>query len=96
MTASDSTTRRELAGINNTMPGPGGGGARGYVIVGAHASWASVPTHITIGGDDFPVQRETYDYMVRGLALTDGSLDADVTCEDGTRVACVIKVETVC
>jgi hypothetical protein len=40
----------------------------------------------------------SYDFMVRGLALTAGSvvLEATVNCEDGTAVACVINVETVC
>ena len=50
--------------------------------------------------------------MVRGLALSDGTttgveggppmppsqvrLEVDVTCEDGSSIACVINVETVC
>ena len=97
MAGGGGAAKRELAGINNAMPGPSGGGARGYVILGAHDSWASVPTRITIGGlGEFPVTRETYEFMARGLALTDGALDADVTCEDGTTVACVVNVETVC
>lgn len=110
--ASESTPRRELAGINNAMPTLGGGEARGYVILGPHASWASAPVNITIAGEEFSVQKETHDYMVRGLALSDGTtteveggppmlpsqvrLDADVTCEDGSSIACVINVETVC
>ena len=88
--------KRPLAGINNAMPGPGAGGARGYVIVGSHLSWASPPTVLKIGDTEHDVVKEAYDYMVRGLALANGALDAIVTCEDGRSIDCVINVETVC
>ena len=89
-------SKRALVGINNAMPGPGGAGPRGYVIVGAHADWSSAPATLTLASTDHPVVSETYDFMCRGLALAAGSVEATVTCEDGTTVACVINVETVC
>ena len=88
--------RRELVGINNTMPGPGVGDARGYVILGAHDSWASPPVSLTLETTEHAVQKETYDYMVRGVALADGSFQVAVKCDDGRIVPCMISVETVC
>ena len=89
-------SKRALVGINNAMPGPGGASPRGYVIVGKHADWSSAPATLTLDSTDYAVVSETYDLMVRGLALAAGSVEATVTCEDGTAVACVVNVETVC
>lgn len=87
---------RVLDGINNSMPGPGVGGARGYVILGSHASWTSAPIKLAFNGASFPVIKEQYDYMVRGLDLTAGGGDARVACEDGSEVECKVTVQDVC
>lgn len=73
--------KRSLVGINNTMPGPGTGSAgRGYVILGPPASWASPPMTIAFDGSEHAVQKETNDYMVRGLSLgSASSVEATVT-----------------
>jgi len=89
-------SKRELVGINNAMPGPEAGAPRGYVILGAHSTWTSPPATLTIGPTDHGVAKETHDFMARGLALSNGSLEANVICDDGSSVACVINVETVC
>ena len=94
-------SKRALVGINDMsliwpppkdIPWP-----RGYVILGSHADWSSAPVKLTLDGStEYAVVSEKYDFMARGLALADGSTDATVTCNDGTAVACVINVETVC
>ena len=92
---------RALVGFNNRMPmvDTEDTGPRGYVILGSHADWSSAPVKLTLDGStEYAVVSEKYDlydFMVRGLALADGSTDATVTCKDGTAVACVINVETV-
>ena len=96
-----SDSKRALVGINNAMPGPGGVDPRGYVIVGAHADWLdsypfSAPVTLTLASKDYDVVSEKYGFMVRGLVLAEGSVEATITCKDGTVVACVINVETVC
>ena len=92
-----SSPARVLNGINNSMPGPGaGGGGRGYVILGGHATWASAPTTLALDGGSFPVVKEAHDFMCRGLDLKGGDLFATVTCEDGSGVDCKITVENVC
>ena len=92
-------SKRALVGINNAMPmvDTEDTGPRGYVILGPHADWSSAPVKLTLDGStEYAVVSEKYDFMARGLALADGSTDATVTCNDGTAVACVINVETVC
>ena len=101
-------SKRALVGINDMsliwpppkdIPWP-----RGYVILGSHADWSSAPVKLTLDGStEYAVVSDKYaskeyDFMVRvsGLALAGGSKDATVTCKDGTAVACVINVETVC
>ena len=74
--------------------------ARGYVILGRHDSWtASPPLTMDINGAPHAVVQEEHDYMVRGLALArlcpTGSLDVVVTCMDGSKVECTIRVQTV-
>jgi hypothetical protein len=95
-------SKRALVGINDEslmFPPPKDTGPRGYVILGSHADWSSAPVKLTLDGStEYAVVSEKYDlydFMVRGLALADGSTDATVTCKDGTAVACVINVETV-
>ena len=74
--------------------------ARGYVILGRHDSWtASPPLTMDINGAPHAVVQEEHDYMVRGLALArlcpTGSLDVVVTCMDGSKVECTIRVQQV-
>ena len=94
-------SKRALVGISNRMPGPDWGyGPRDYVLVGADADWISAPVTLTLDSKDYDVVSETYDkktynFMARGLALAAGSVEATITCEDGTVVACVINVQTV-
>ena len=90
-----SDSKRALVGINNAMPGPGGVDPRGYVIVGAHADWSSAPVTLALDSTDYKVVSEKYKLMARGLVLADGSVEATITCEDGTVVACMINVQTV-
>ena len=42
------------------------------------------------------LQTRSQNYMARGLSLSDGPLETNVTCEDGSLVACVVQVQTVC
>ena len=86
---------RELVGINNRMPSVGENAKSGYVILGRHDAWTSPPTLLTMASKDHAVAKETYNYMVRDLSLSDG-VEAAVVCEDGSSVACTIKVQTVC
>ena len=102
-------SKRILEGIDNVMPSahpthhPSDGAnatARGYVILGRHDSWtASPPLTMDINGAPHAVVQEEHDYMVRGLALArlcpTGSLDVVVTCMDGSKVECTIRVQTV-
>ena len=102
-------SKRILEGIDNVMPSahpthhPSDGAnatARGYVILGRHDSWtASPPLTMDINGAPHAVVQEEHDYMVRGLALArlcpTGSLDVAVTCMDGSRVECTIRVQQV-
>jgi hypothetical protein len=90
------TDKRQLVGINNTMPGPGSGAGRGYIIVGKLEEWVSPPVTLSLDGNDHAVAKETYGYKVRGLELGSGSLSCVVTTEDGRSEPCVINVETVC
>ena len=93
--------KRALVGFSDRMPGPDWGyGPRDYVIVGAHADWldsypSSAPVTLTLASKDYDVVSEKYGFMARGLVLADGSVEATITCKDGTVVACVINVETV-
>ena len=94
-------SKRALVGINDMSliwpPPKDTPWPRGYVILGSHADWSSAPVKLTLDGStEYAVVSEKYDFMARGLALADGSTDATVTCNDGTAVACVINVETVC
>ena len=102
-------SKRILEGIDNVMPSahpthhPSDGAnatARGYVILGRHDSWtASPPLTMDINGAPHAVVQEEHDYMVRGLALArlcpTGSLDVAVTCMDGSKVECTIRVQQV-
>ena len=102
-------SKRILEGIDNVMPSahpthhPSDGAnatARGYVILGRHDSWtASPPLTMDINGAPHAVVQEEHDYMVRGLALArrcpTGSLDVVVTCMDGSKVECTIRVQQV-
>jgi len=88
---------RTLEGYNNSMPGPGaGGGGRGYVILGAPKSWRSPPRIISVQEQTVDVEKETYDFVARGLQLTDGSHAATVFLEDGSEEQTVVVVKTVC
>ena len=97
----NSKPKRALVGFSDRMPGPDWGyGPRDYVIVGAHADWLkyypfSAPVTLTLASKDYDVVSEKYGFMVRGLVLAEGSVEATITCKDGTVVACVINVETV-
>ena len=99
----NSKPKRALVGFSDRMPGPVWGYGprfRDYVIVGAHADWLddcplSAPVTLTLASKDYDVVSEKYGFMARGLVLADGSVEATITCEDGTVVACVINVETV-
>ena len=99
----DSKPKRALVGFSDRMPGPDWGyGPRDYVIVGAHADWLkyypfSAPVTLTLASTDtdYDVVSETYDFMARGLVLAAGSVEATITCKDGTVVACVLNVQTV-
>ena len=92
----DSKPKRALVGFSDRMPGPDWGyGPRDYVIVGAHADWLkyypfSAPVTLTLASKDYDVVSEKYGFMARGLVLAAGSVEATITCEDGTVVACVI------
>ena len=87
------TTHHPSDGANAT--------ARGYVILGRHDSWpaASAPLTMDINGAPHAIVQEEHDYMVRGLALArlcpTGSLDVVVTCMDGSKVECTIRVQQV-
>ena len=70
-------------------------GCSADVIVGAHADWSSAPVTLTLDSTDYKVVSEKYKLMARGLVLADGSVEATITCEDGTVVACMINVQTV-
>jgi hypothetical protein len=72
------TDKRQLVGINNTMPGPGSGAGRGYIIVGKLEEWVSPPVTLSLDGNDHAVAKETYGYKVRGLELGSGSLSCVV------------------
>jgi hypothetical protein len=88
---------RQLNGIINSMPGPGAAAPRDYVILGAHDTWSSAPVKLQLAsGEEHAVVKEPCDYMVRGLTLADGSVGATVMCEDGTSIACMVAVESVC
>eukprot|EP00927_Polykrikos_kofoidii_P029894 TRINITY_DN2577_c0_g1_i1.p1 TRINITY_DN2577_c0_g1~~TRINITY_DN2577_c0_g1_i1.p1 ORF type:complete len:395 (-),score=52.76 TRINITY_DN2577_c0_g1_i1:153-1337(-) len=88
---------RRLLGFNNAMPGPGAGGAcRGYVILGEHAEWPISPQSISVLQQTVQIQRETYDFMARGLKLTGGVHDAVVVLSNGAQVPTEVTVETVC
>ena len=97
----NSKPKRALVGFSDRMPGPDWGyGPRDYVIVGAHADWLkyypfSAPVTLTLASKDYDVVSEKYGFMARGLVLADGSVEATITCKDGTAVACVIDVQTV-
>ena len=101
VTLEDSKPKRALVGFSDRMPGPDWGyGPRDYVIVGAHADWLkyypfSAPVTLTLASKDYDVVSEKYGFMARGLVLADGSVEATITCKDGTAVACVIDVQTV-
>ena len=103
-------SKRILEGIDNVLPSahpphpPSDGAtatARGYVILGRPDSWpaASAPLTMDINGAPHAVVQEEHDYMVRGLALArlcpPGSLDVVVTCMDGAKVECTIRVQQV-
>ena len=96
-TPAQRTELRQLNGIINSMPGPGAAAPRDYVILGAHDTWSSAPVTLQLAsGEEHAVVKETYDYMVRGLTLADSSVGATVMCEDGTSIACMVAVESVC
>ena len=101
VTLEDSKPKRALVGFSDRMPGPDWGyGPRDYVIVGTHADWSSAPVTLTLASKDYDVVSETYDkktynFMARGLVLAAGSVEATITCKDGTVVACVLNVQTV-
>ena len=92
----NSKPKRALVGFSDRMPGPDWGyGPRDYVIVGTHADWSSAPVTLTLASKDYDVVSEKYGFMARGLVLAAGSVEATITCKDGTVVACVINVQTV-
>ena len=77
-------SKRALVGFNNATPDAAGRvDPRGYVILGKHADWGSVPKTLTLDSKDYAVPgplvtdpAETYDFVVRWSApglLTRGS-----------------------
>ena len=51
---------------------------------------------LTLASKDYDVISKESGFMARrGLVLAAGSVEATITCEDGTVVACVIDVQTV-
>jgi len=97
---------RELDGIHQAGPSIDGAAERDYVIVGA--DWPSPPQVLLLDDgaqlasvvDETPPEetsRSAAKYMARNLTLpSDGEVEAMVQLQDGTSVACVVKIQSVC
>ena len=93
-------------GIRNRMPTVGGTPSnRDYVILGNHSSWESgerIPLALEFSdGQRQEIQKETNDWMCRGLDLSILGADvpqiiAKLEASDGSKEDVKINVETVC